>query len=536
MNNNNEINQKRLIVRYLNGTPIYPFPDLYDKLKEAIKYIKEGVMISNLIKTNYHGIDYGINLESTWFQLIKEVFDVFEKFPEGKVEREKVVLSLMEAICFFKEDYKNWHLVKEKILKNIDVLSGWNQRYYSNFYKTFPLIEQDGKYYIYINGQICEIASSRTKEKEEKWGFITESCTRTYGSIQLLLKFISLVYICLDFQSNPEKYPSSMLIVLPESNNMPSFLHWHWHVKWPYRPKPINWRPNNNLCDHNWLASDLISSFSEQEGIPDKELNPAEWKGQEEEWRVEFGKYPGQLEFAIDTPLRFGEVEEIWFDYGGKTLRWINQTENRHALLIVPVLNRNNDMDEYKLAMRFLSYLTFNTDIPINVINFIGCHSRYYPMLHQPKIIGGIEYPCDYNIHIKYPEFTSYKQNLAYAFYKEGLSSSSIYYSFLSYYKIIQLAFNEDKNKIISWVNNNIDKIRYPKSLDRIKEIKIANCDLADYLYKSCRCAIAHVKNKPIVDPDNPEDTIRLKKDLPIVKELARYAIKSGLFNEKDKN
>ena len=52
-----------------------------------------------------------------------------------------------------------------------------------------------------------------------------------------------------------------------------------------------------------------------------------------------------------------------------------------------------------------------------------------------------------------------------------------------------------------------------------------------DYLFRSGRCAIAHVKNDPIADPDNPEDRLRLNKDLPIVKGLARYAIESGLFN-----
>jgi hypothetical protein len=532
-NKNEKAIQNKLIVRYRHGTPIYIMPDLPNRLKEAVRHIKAGGRLTDLIKPINDGSGWGIHQESTWFQLIQEVISVFEQPSEGKVDREKAVLCVLETICSNEKDTEIWHAAKEEIFKYIDILSGWSHSYFRWSHQTEPVVKKEGKYYVYLHGQVCEIIGKRT-EKEERWDYIADSCSPTYGAIHSLFKLIALVNICLDFQSNSRQYPASMIIVLPE-NGGASFLHWKWHIKWPYHPKLINWRLNNNLCDSDWLASDFLSCFSDQEGIPEKELEPAEWKGPEGKWREEFAKYPGQLEFAIDTHLRFGDVEEVWFDFRRKKLRWINQTENRHTILIIPASNRNNYNEEYELAMRFLSRLAFDTDIPINVITSVGCQARFYPMLHQPKRMSGIVYPSDYNNYIKHPESSSNKQDLAYAFYKEGLSSSSVYYSFLSFYKIIQLAFGENASKITNWINNNLDKIRYPGASERIKEIKNGKGNVVDYLFHSGRCAIAHVKNDPIVDPDNSEDRYRLSKDLPIVKGLARYAIESGIFNSSEK-
>jgi len=339
----------------------------------------------------------------------------------------------------------------------------------------------------------------------------------------------------LDFQAHPEQYPSSMLLVLPE-NGGAGFLHWHWHVKWPYHPRPTNWRPNNNLCDPSWLASDLLCSFSEKESIPEKDIEPAEWKGPEKKWKEEFASYHSQIEFALDTRLRFGDAERVWRKFRGKTLIWINQTENLYTVLIVPVTDRNNYMEEYELAMRFLSRLAFDVDMPIGVITSVGGPMRFAPILRQPKRMGGIVHSADYRLKSSEASFNSGDSgDLAYAFYKEGLSSSSVYYSFLSYYKVIQLAFGENPDKITNWINDNLGKIRYPGVSERIAEIKNEEDDIVKYLFRSGRCAIAHVKKDPVVDPDNPKDRYRLNKDLPIVKGLARYAIESGLFNSLEK-
>ena len=53
--------------------------------------------------------------------------------------------------------------------------------------------------------------------------------------------------------------------------------------------------------------------------------------------------------------------------------------------------------------------------------------------------------------------------------------------------------------------------------------------DVANYLFVSGRCAIAHAYSEPIVDPEDPDDLRRLQQDLPIVKALAEYLIEFEL-------
>lgn len=519
--------QNGLIVRYRHGMPIYPKLDLQDKLKEALEHIKKGFKLHDLIKPINDGSGWGIHSDSTWFRIIQEVLNVFEQPSEGRGDREKALLCVLEALCSSKKDEEILDKLKTKVLKHVDLLSGWSHSFSYWHHQINPVLRKEGKYYVQMNGQMCEIIGMRT-EKEERWDYVADSCLGTYGEIQSLFKLVALLNICLDFQLNPKQYPPSMLIVLPE-NSGAHFLHWKWHVKWPYYPRPINWRPDNNLCDPKWLASDLLCSFSDLESIPEKEIGPAEWKGPERKVIEQFSKFSGQVEFALDTNLRFGDIDEVSFNFRDMTIRWVNQTENRHTILILPITNPNDYKEERELAMRFLSRLAFDTNIPINVITSYGGPVRFYPMLRQPKRLGGIMYPADYKLRTA--ESFSNKQDLAHALYKEGLSSSSVYYSFLSFYKVIQLAFGENRERISIWINDNLDKISYPPVSERIKEIINENFDIGDYLYISGRCAIAHVSHDPIIDPDKPENKLRLNKDLNIVKGLARHAIESGLFN-----
>jgi hypothetical protein len=52
---------------------------------------------------------------------------------------------------------------------------------------------------------------------------------------------------------------------------------------------------------------------------------------------------------------------------------------------------------------------------------------------------------------------------------------------------------------------------------------------VGQYLYSSGRCAVAHAFNDPVVDPDDAADTLRLARDLPVVKALARRFVEVEL-------
>ena len=121
--------------------------------------------------------------------------------------------------------------------------------------------------------------------------------------------------------------------------------------------------------------------------------------------------------------------------------------------------------------------------------------------------------------------------DLPLALYREGLSSGSVYYSFLSFYKVVQLAFKEHGENIRTWVNENVRRLG-GEVTEWLKEEEIPENQIADHLWESGRCAIAHVNRDPVVDPDKPSDWRRISLSVPVVRGLARLAITSGLFGQ----
>jgi hypothetical protein len=118
---------------------------------------------------------------------------------------------------------------------------------------------------------------------------------------------------------------------------------------------------------------------------------------------------------------------------------------------------------------------------------------------------------------------------LAFAFYREGLASNSVYYSFLSFYKIVELLSGPGK-KVCAWINSQSKNIRCEEN--HLNQI-MASTNLGDYLWDLGRCAIVHVGlegGKKIVNPSDEKDFFRLSRDLPIIKELARIAIETKIY------
>ena len=118
---------------------------------------------------------------------------------------------------------------------------------------------------------------------------------------------------------------------------------------------------------------------------------------------------------------------------------------------------------------------------------------------------------------------------LALALYKEGHNSTSEFYKFLSFWKVLEVAIR-DRNKRWEWINSNAENAGIEP--ERLSEMLRSHSSIAEYLYGSGRCAIAHVSRDPVVNPDDLEDRVRLSRDARIVEHLARMAITQGLTDQ----
>ena len=129
--------------------------------------------------------------------------------------------------------------------------------------------------------------------------------------------------------------------------------------------------------------------------------------------------------------------------------------------------------------------------------------------------------PWDY---LYLPSAKSRNADLALALFREGMNVNSRPFAFLSYFKVLNIAFHDGKRQI-DWVNANAVKIDYPPARKRLGVLSAATTDIGQYLYAQGRCAVAHAYSTPLVDPDNYGDKSRIEDDLPLMKEIAALFI-----------
>jgi len=121
------------------------------------------------------------------------------------------------------------------------------------------------------------------------------------------------------------------------------------------------------------------------------------------------------------------------------------------------------------------------------------------------------------------------KQKLGLALYREGLNSSLPLYQLLSFYKIINVGF-QDPDQQMAWINSNLITIRRNYlGGDRLEELSATTADIGKYLYVQGRTAIAHAYSDPIRDPDDPIDVSTTRRDAELMQALATTFIEDEL-------
>lgn len=132
--------------------------------------------------------------------------------------------------------------------------------------------------------------------------------------------------------------------------------------------------------------------------------------------------------------------------------------------------------------------------------------------------------------HIDYlPHPTDPDHKLALALFHEGSALAYVHvaYSFLSFYKIVNLVSGHHGAAQKSWINARVPSMKHHRAKNRLAELQQAGEDIGNYIYQSCRCAIAHAGDprNPVIDPHDVKDERRLSSDLPLIITLAEIAI-----------
>jgi hypothetical protein len=178
-----------------------------------------------------------------------------------------------------------------------------------------------------------------------------------------------------------------------------------------------------------------------------------------------------------------------------------------------------------ELVMRFLSMLSWVEERGF-MVDGVGGGNLPRPMGRFKE--GGFSICDEFDLSY-FPEVTDEKTLLALALMREGRGLNHPGYGFLSFYRVLEVAFPAGKRRIIDWISAAIDRVTgfgIKEALDGIRAQGITTTDqIASHLYDSGRCAMAHANRKPIIDPDKPGDARRLSSELPIMRALAVMAI-----------
>jgi len=225
--------------------------------------------------------------------------------------------------------------------------------------------------------------------------------------------------------------------------------------------------------------------------------------------------------------------QKVSLEYLGNTFILHPETEYDSQAVSMHCSTEMNMPTANLLLNRFLSALSWTHEGGISVLFSAGNNGP------EPIKVGVT--PSRFITHKfradNLPEPKDERSLRALALYREAASEQNPAYSFLGFFKIINILANGGTQQI-DWINNHLHIISQPHILKRLNELQKFHQNIGDYLYYQGRCAIAHAYDEPVVDPDLPEEIKRLSDDIAIIKELAVWAIENelGIISTKSYN
>ncbi len=523
-----------IFIRFRHGNKLFIKPNIREELKKITKALRtnpdHNLVFKEYIEDIRDGSGLGIHPNSTWYAAVKEIFNRFERDQTISKEVKDSLISFLEIISKNISIEKNWDSIKSFLISYADLLSGWSdyQRERGSFFGEI-LKDKKGEYYMLRGKQRIEVTGDVKTTSERRFEFISDDCTGDYGRLRQLLGLVSLLDICDLYKTHPDHFSNKIVCSMGDNDLDTYYLKWRWHLLAEYDYMPAIWRPRSCFSDPVWLAYDVISHFAEE--FPEhKEIKPHLVGSDLEKLKEAFQGYALQFEVALETDLYLGDSNEVYFEFLDRKIRWINGTRTISPMIIIPC-KKGDFSDGIELAKKFLSALIEEVQVPIVEVTNVGSPTKLAPLLRQPRVMGDLGFDPEYLITEDVSKYSD-KKWIGLAYYKDGINSNNKFYSFLSFYKLIQLAFDNDNDKVIQWINSNAQYINERVDSNWAKEVLKPGQLLGNYLYGIGRNAAAHIQYKKgqVVNPDSPEDYMRIQKDLPIIRGLATKILREGLF------
>jgi hypothetical protein len=502
-------------VLFGGGYAVFPPNTLHAVADELLSTLAAGESPESaerrLVHSAWIGGTNAIHPASTWAAVLSAHFRFWKRHFPSEASLVEVVAGAIRLMTHRPHE-DAWGPLCEYIVKHVDVLSGWS----SHWVRDDPDAKRteradDGTYFVReTDGSVMVIHGGKTLP-ETRLDFINHSVL--HGSIGNVLALFALFALSDDFARRPTSYPLSMrLLVFPESE----YTAYTWERRELYRVREVVWRPDSNLCDRFWLAQTLVAKLVDRLDFDAWNKSPVTRTYLPPSFPKE---YPYQRDYTLDTSLRVGTGPEEYFEFRGAHFRWINGTIESSAVLSVACKSRDRQIEEAEAADRLISYLAYKHGVVVAHEGAVGGPRRALPHTWSPRQAGNLVVGPE---HLLGSDFVRFSEDrwFGLALYKEAINARSIYYAFFSYWRIVELAIPDHDGRA-EWVNY--------KAAQWEGSGRASSVNIFPYLHDHGRNSIAHVRrpdDRPApIDPDDASDSIRVRKDMELVRWLAEGAI-----------
>lgn len=531
--------QAGIFLRYRSGVTLIE-SNIKEKVASLIPLLEENNdnLISFLRKHIQYTTEteYGVANDSTWDAATLELFTQYERDGRNQVsgDTKRAIIGLLKLLITGDKDTRlDWDAVRGYLIDNIEHLAPMPDRYYIFDGKEVSR-DKDGVYY-YNDDEMGRVEVHGVKTPpEEVLEYYTNETQRRYGRLYHILKYVALFDIAYEYIHNPSDFPDKLSCTLYDNSGETSYLEWQWQMPTPFDFIPMQWHPRSPYSNPDWLGSDLVMHLpfpNANAGEPIVTTAPT--NKDIENWREAFQGYKWQIEIPISSNILVGDSSEEYFDFFGRKVRWVNGNAFVQSMLIVPA-NDDDGADGIEIARKFFSVMNLERDVRLSEQLVSQQQPRFLPWFRQTRM--GVFEKFDENYILPNDDYTKYstKKWYALAFLREAVSANSIYYSFLNYFKVVELANTaKDTSKAKQWINDNVERVCKEKNLEWYQKVVVdgGETDPGRYLSKTERTAIAHAeytdKGAKTHNPDDPTDWRRTQDDLAVMRALARDILKT---------
>lgn len=177
-----------------------------------------------------------------------------------------------------------------------------------------------------------------------------------------------------------------------------------------------------------------------------------------------------------------------------------------------------SDADLRKLMSAFLSSLCWAHQMGAVIENWSGGTRPVLLSGFSDRMARTLEFELDY-----LPDAKDQRGHLALALCREAGGVNIASYAVITFFRVFETHFQGQSKQIKDWINANVGALQDPRAVDALKIITNSHVNVGAYLYGECRSAAAHGKigAQSVIDPDDPEDELRLRRDLPLIRALA---------------